>query len=112
VGGTTFTLDGLVRNHITARKVPSCAMHWDLFSIMVCMGGQGLTGKQRSDKIFSVERGRTGSALEGKLVASMTHKRPLCLLGEGSKLARLDQGFAMCKTYEHWIGAGDHAATS
>ena len=85
-------------------------MCWDLFSVMVCMGAQGLTGKERSDKIHSAEKGRTGSALEGDLVASVTHKRPLCLFGEGSKLARLDQGFAMCKTHEHWIGAGEHVS--
>jgi hypothetical protein len=40
----------------------------------------------------------------------MTHKRPLCLYGEGSQLARLDQGFAMCKTYKHWIGGGSHVS--
>jgi hypothetical protein len=40
----------------------------------------------------------------------MTHKRPLCLFGDGSQLARLDQGFAMCKTYEHWIGGGEHVS--
>jgi hypothetical protein len=71
---------------------------------------RGLTGKERSDKIYSAERGRTGSALEGDLVASMTHKRPLCLYGDGLQLARLDQGFAMCKTYEHWIGGGSHVS--
>ena len=108
IGGTVFSSDAQVGNYITTHKVLSCAMYWDLFSIMVCMGGQGLSGKERADKIYSAERGRTGSALEGELVASMTHKRPLCLYGEGSKLARLDQGFAMCKTYEQWIGAGDH----
>ena len=40
----------------------------------------------------------------------MTHKRPLCLYDEGSKLVRLDQGFAVCKAYEHWIGAGSHVS--
>ena len=40
----------------------------------------------------------------------MTHKRPLCLYGDGFKLARLDQGFSMCKTYKHWIGAGSHVS--
>jgi hypothetical protein len=65
------------------------------------MGADGLTGKEGSDRIYSAERGCTGSALEGELVASMSHKRPLCLFGEGNKLARLDEGFAMlCKTYE------------
>ena len=55
----------------------------------------------------SAERGRTGSTLQGELVASMTHKRPLCLFGGGlAKLARLNQDFTMCKTYERWIGVG------
>ena len=74
------------------------------------MGGQGLTGKERSKKIYSTERGRTGSALEGELVGSMTCKCPLCFYGEGSNLSRLDRGFAMCKTYEHWIGAKTHVS--
>ena len=110
IGGTTFSSEGQVGNYITTHSAPSCAMCWDLFSIMVCMGAQGASGKERADKIYSAERGRTGSALEGDLVASMTHKRPLCLFGEGSKLARLDQGFAMCKTCDHWIGAGDNVS--
>ena len=80
----------------------------DAFQEEIRLGGQGLSGKERADKIYLAGRGRTSSALEGELVASMTHKRPLCLYEEGSKLARLDQGFAMCKTYEQWIGAGDH----
>jgi hypothetical protein len=76
------------------------------------MGGEGLMGKERSDRIYSAQKGRAGSALEGELVASMTHKRPLCLYGEGTPphLARMDQGFAMCDTYEHWIGAGSHVS--
>ena len=65
IGGTSFTLDGSVGAYITTHTVPSCAMFCDLFSIIVCMGGQELTGKERSDKIYSAERGRTGSALEG-----------------------------------------------
>ena len=70
-----------------------------------------VTGKDRLDEIYSAEKGERGSALEGKLAASMTHKRPLCLYGDSSKLARLDQGFSMCKTYEHWIGAtGTHVS--
>ena len=108
IGVTVFSSDAQVGNYSTTHKVLSCAMYWDLFSIIVCMGGQGLSGKERADKIYLAGRGRTSSALEGELVASMTHKRPLCLYEEGSKLARLDQGFAMCKTYEQWIGAGDH----
>jgi hypothetical protein len=40
----------------------------------------------------------------------MTHKCPMCLYGEGSHLARLDQGFASCKTYDQWIGAGSHVS--
>jgi hypothetical protein len=110
LGGTSFPSEPSVTTYITTHAIPSCALYWDLFSIMVCMGRQGLTGKERSDKIYSAERGRTGSALEGELVASMTHKRPLCLFGEGSELARLDQGFAMCKTYDHWIGGGTHVS--
>jgi hypothetical protein len=108
IGGTSFTSDVLVGTYITTHTVPSCAVYCDLFSILVCMGGQGLTGKERSDKIYSAERSRDGSVLEGELVASMTHKRPLCLYREGSKLVRLNQGFAMCKTYEHWIGTNSH----
>jgi hypothetical protein len=48
--------------------------------------------------------------LEGELVASMSHIRSLCLYGEGTKLARVDEGFAMCKTYEQWIGGGDQVS--
>jgi hypothetical protein len=110
LGGTTFTSEADIRSYITVHEIPSCAMYWDLFSVMVCMGAQGLTGKERSDRIYSAERGRTGSALEGELVASMSHKRPLCLYGEGAKLARLDEGFAMCKTYDQWIGGGNQVS--
>jgi hypothetical protein len=108
IGGAVFSTDSQVGNCITTREVLSCAMCWDLFSIMVCMEGHGLSGKERADKIFLAERGRTDSALEGELVASMTHKTPSCLHGDGSRLPRLDQGFAACKTCEQWIGAGDH----
>ena len=108
IRGTPSFLDLLVGYYITTHAVPLCAMYWDLFSIMVYMGSQGLTGKERLDKrIYSAERGRTDSTLQGELVASMTHKRPLCLFGGGlAKLARLNQDFAMCKTYERWIGVG------
>jgi hypothetical protein len=106
LGGTTFTSEVDVRGYITEHNISSCALYWDLFSIMVRMGAEGVTGNERSDRIYSAERGRTGSALEGELVASMSHKRPLCLYGEGKRLARLDEGFAMCKTYEQWIGSG------
>jgi hypothetical protein len=75
---------------------------------MVCMEeAEGLTGKERSGRIYSAEKDRTGSVLEGELVASMSHKCPLCLYGEGSRFSRLDAGFAMCKTYEQWIGMGN-----
>jgi hypothetical protein len=110
LGGTSFPSEAAVKTYITAHTITSCALYWDLFSIMVCMGRQGLTGKERSDKIYSAEHGRTGSALEGELFASMTQKGPLCLFGEGSELARLDQGFSMCKTYDHWIGSGAHVS--
>jgi hypothetical protein len=110
LGGTTFTSEADIRSYITVHEIPSCAMYWDLCSVMVCTGAQGLTGKERSDHIYSAERGRTGSALEGELVASMSHKHPLCLYGEGSKLARLDEGFAMCKTYDQWIGGGNQVS--
>jgi hypothetical protein len=106
-GTTTFTSEADICSYITTHEIPSCASYWDIFSIMVCMGAKGLTGKERSDRIYSAERGRTGSALEGELVASMSHKRPLCLYGEGTRLARLDEGFAMCKTYDQWIGSGN-----
>jgi hypothetical protein len=110
LGGTSFPSEASVKTYITAHTNTSCALCWDMFSSMVYMGRQGLTGKERSHKIYSAERGRTGSALEGELVTSMTHKHPLCLFGEGSELARLDQGFAMCKTYDHWIGGGAHVS--
>jgi hypothetical protein len=110
LGGTTFTSETDIRSYITGHEIPSCALYWDLFSVMVCMGDQGLTGKERSDHIYSAERGRTGSALEGELVASMSHKRPLCLYGKGTKLTRLDEGFAMCKTYDLWIGSGNQVS--
>ena len=108
IGGITFTSDSSVGVYVTTHAVPSCAMFWDLFSMFVCMSDQGLTSKERLDEIYSAEKGKTGSALQGKLVASMTHKRPMCLYG--FKLACLDQGFYMCKTYEHWIGAGTHVS--
>ena len=60
--------------------------------MLVCMIDQGVAGKERSDEIYSAEKRKRGSALENKLVASMTHKRPLCLYDDGSKLACLDQG--------------------
>jgi hypothetical protein len=101
------TSEADVRSYITTHEIPSFALYWDLFSIMVCMGAKRLTGKERSNRIYSAEWGRTGSALEGELVASVSHKRPLCLYGEGSRLARLDEGFAMCKTYDQWIGSGN-----
>jgi hypothetical protein len=110
LGGTTFASESDVCSYITTHDIQSCAIYWDLCSIMVCMGAEGLTGKERSDRIYSAERGRTGSALEGELVASMSHKCPLCLYGEGSRLAKLDEGFAMCKTYEQWIGSGNQVS--
>jgi hypothetical protein len=97
-GGTIFTSEADLKAYIRPHEIPSCAMYWDLFSIIVCMGSEGLTRKERSNRIYSAEEGRTGSALEGELVASMSHKHPLCLYGEGTKLACLDEGFAMCKT--------------
>lgn len=36
----------------------------------------------------------------------MSHKRPLCLYGKGTRLTRVGTSFAMCKTYEHWVGGG------
>jgi hypothetical protein len=110
LSSTTFASEADVKAYIKLHDIPSCALYWDLFSIMVCMGAEGLTGKERSDRIYSAEKGRTGSALEGELVASMSHKRPLCLYGEGTRLARLDAGFAMCKTYEQWIGGGNQVS--
>jgi hypothetical protein len=110
LGGTPFTSEGDLRGYIMAHAIPSCALYWDLFSIMVCMIAEGLTGKERSDRIYLAERGWTSSALEGKLVASMSHKRQLCLYGDGSRLACLDKGFVMCKTYEQWIGSGNQVS--
>jgi hypothetical protein len=110
LGGTTFSSEADLRDYIKTHSIPTCAMYWDLFSIMVCMGAEGLTGKEWSDRIYSAEKGRTGSALEGELVASMSHKWPLCLYGEGARLARLDEGFARCKTYDQWIGGGNQVS--
>jgi hypothetical protein len=110
LGGTIFISEADVTAYTRAHDIPSCALYWDLFSIMVCMGAEGLPGKERSDIIYSAEKSRTGSALAGELVASMSHKHPLCLYGEGTKLTRLDEGFAMCKTYEQWIGGGSQVS--
>jgi hypothetical protein len=110
LSGTAFASEADVKAYIKLHDIPLCALYWDLFSIMVCMGAEGLTGKERSDRIYSAEKGRTGSALEGELVTSMSHKYPLCLYGEGTRLARLDAGFAMCKTYEQWIGGGNQVS--
>jgi hypothetical protein len=89
VGGAMFTSEADIRGYITLHDIPSCALYWDLFSIMVGMGAQGLTGKERSDRIYSAEQVRTGSALEGGLVTSMSHKHPLCIYCDGNKLQQL-----------------------
>jgi hypothetical protein len=68
LGGTSFTSANSVAAYITEHDITLCAMYWDLFSIMVCMGGEGLMGKERSDRIYSAQKGRAGSALEGELV--------------------------------------------
>jgi hypothetical protein len=43
LGGTSFPSELSVKTYITTHNIPSCALYWDLFSLMVCMGRQGLT---------------------------------------------------------------------
>ena len=49
-----------VGEYVTTHAVPSCAMLWDLFSVIVCMSDQGVTSKERLDEIYSAEKGKKG----------------------------------------------------
>jgi hypothetical protein len=85
-------------------KIPSSGMYWGLFSVLVNMRPQGLSGKERADEQNSSEWIQT-SALENSLLASMSHSKPACHYAKGGvgTLVELEEGFGACPSYAQWI---------
>ena len=78
-GGFNFSSLHDVVAFVTKYSVPRCALCWDMLSAMVCMRSKGETGKEQSERKHAAHKAKVHSALEAGVVASMGHKRPLCL---------------------------------
>jgi hypothetical protein len=106
-GGFNFSTIHDVVAFVTKFQVPTCAMYWDMLSVMVCMRSKGETGKEQSERKYAAQKANVHSALEADLVASMGHERPLCLYSKDKKeLATHDKGFAACPSYKQWMSGG------
>jgi hypothetical protein len=106
-GGFHFSTLQDVVTFVRKHSVPTCAMYWDMLSVMVCMRSRGETGKEQSERKYAAQKANVHSALEADLVASMGHERPLCLYSKDRKeLATHDKGFAACPTHKMWMSGG------
>jgi hypothetical protein len=106
-GGFNFSTLQDVVAFVRKYSVPTCAMYWDMLSVMVCMRSRGETGKEQSERKYAAQKANVHSSLEADLVASMGHERPLCLYSKDKKeLATHDKGFAACPTHKMWTSGG------
>jgi hypothetical protein len=71
-----------LKDWVRDKAVPTCGVYWDLFSIMVTMGPEQLSGQALADKEYSSSRTKTTFFLND-LLAAMTHEKPSCLYGNG-----------------------------
>jgi hypothetical protein len=69
---------------------------------------QGLSGKERADEKYALERIQV-STLENNLLAAMSHSQAACMYAKGGvgTLVELEEGFRACTSYSQWISGVD-----
>jgi hypothetical protein len=73
-----FTSQHDVERFIEDKRVESCGTYWDLFSILVRMGGKKQSGHQLGQTTFAASRVQM-TTLELDLLSSMSFERPSAL---------------------------------
>jgi hypothetical protein len=64
------------------------------------------SGRERADESYSASRTQS-TTLENKLLASMSHLRPVLLFGKpNGVLAPMEEGFGACGSHAEWLGSG------
>jgi hypothetical protein len=96
-----FTLQHDVERFIEEKRVESCGTYWDLFSILVRMGGKKQSGHQLGQTTFAASRVQM-TTLELDLLSAMSFEQPLALFVQDA--AEMDT--LKCPTYESWVGVG------
>jgi hypothetical protein len=96
-----------VQKFIEEKTVASCGAYWDLFSILVRMGGRKQTGTQLAQATYAAHRLET-STLELDLLSSMSFDRPLAIFVADS----VEADTLKCTSYESWIGVGLKSSVS
>jgi hypothetical protein len=90
-----------VERFIDDKKVESCGVYWDLFSVLVRMGGKKHSGQQLGQSTFTATRVQM-TTLELDLLSSMSFEQPMGLFV--SDAAETDT--LKCSSFDNWIGIG------
>jgi hypothetical protein len=96
-----FTSQHDVERFIEEKRVESCGTYWDLFSILVRMGGKKQSGHQLGQTTFAATRVQM-TTLELDLLSSMSFERPIALFVTDA----VEMDTLKCSSYENWVGVG------
>jgi hypothetical protein len=96
-----FTSQHNVERLIEDKRVESCGTYWDLFSILVRMGGKKQSGHQLGQRTFAASCVQM-TTLELDLLSSMSFERPLALFVANA--AEMDT--LKCPSYKSWVSVG------
>jgi hypothetical protein len=107
-GGVTYTSHKLklssqhdVERFIDNNRIESCGVYWDLFSVLVWMGGKKQSGQQLGQSTFTATWVQMTTP-ELDLLLSMSFKRPLGLfVADAAEMDTLK-----CSSFDHLIGFG------
>jgi hypothetical protein len=80
-----FTSQHNVEQFIEDKRVESCGTDWDLFSILVRMGGKKQSGHQLGQITFAASWVQMTTTLDFDLLSSKSFERPLALFVGGKK---------------------------
>jgi hypothetical protein len=79
----TFSTFYEVKSWYEENNISTIWTFWDLFSVLLLMKPKYQTGKDMADEKYASARIKS-TPFENDLVASMSHPRPLALLGKRS----------------------------
>jgi hypothetical protein len=96
-----FTSQHDVERFIEEKRVESCGTYWDLFSILVRMGGKKQSGHQLGQTTFAASRVQM-TTLELDLLSAMSFERPSALIVTDAP----EMDTLKCPSYESWVGVG------
>jgi hypothetical protein len=101
LGGDKFTSQEDVKQWVLRNNIESGGIFWDLFSLLIRMGGKKQTATQQAQASYVATKANA-TLLELEVSSSMSFPRPLSLFVDSAGGANT----LKCPSHKEWIGSG------